>query len=171
MTIEPVVEIPNPPVVPADIPILQKEVTILEDLYTLGYTRSSDIKVYEDSRGVEIVVQFRTLTTTELRDLSELISVYRSIGAQVLTEKVETLARALIHINKFPLVLDVKDKDDFEKKYSRQPTPLEMARTILYEKIRSPYVIDVLYEEYQKFTSKIEASFADVKKKLNSLPS
>jgi len=172
MTSEPINTTPVAAAMPVPNPLLDKQVTILEDIFSLGYSKSQDITVYEDQKGMKFVVQYRTLTASELRDIAEMLGSYRSIAAQVWTEKIESLARAIIHINKMPLILDVRERQEFEEKHKQQPTALEQARIILYEKIKSPYIIDVLFEKYQEFVEEIARSFDDVKKKLkNQLPS
>ena len=171
MTAEPISEYPTAIPQPK-IPNIaeEKQITILEDLFTIGYAKSDDIKVYEDNLGRSFSVQFRTLTPCEYRDIAEILSFYRSTHAQVWTEKIETLARAIITINKMPLLLDPKERKDYEDKNKVPPTSLEQARIILYEKIKSTDVIDLLYSEYAKFTEQITKSFEDIKKKLNNPP-
>jgi hypothetical protein len=169
MTSEPINTIPEIAVAAID-PLLEKQVTILEELFSLGYAKSSEYKVYGDAKGTEIVVQFRTLTTCELRDIAETLGMYKSIPAQVWTEKIETLARVIVHINKMPLILDQNDRKEYEDKQKRTPSALEQARIILYDKLKSPYIIDLLFEKYQEFMETVTKSFEDVKKKLKNLP-
>lgn len=170
MTSEPTNTIPAALAAPVPNPLLDKQVTILEDIFSVGYSKSQDIKVYADSKGVEFIVQYRTLTACELRDIAEMLGSYRSVAAQVWTEKIESLARAIIHINKMPLILDSQDRKEFEEKHKSQPSTLEQARIILYEKIKSPYIIDVLFEKYQEFVEEVARSFDDIKKKLKNQP-
>jgi hypothetical protein len=170
MTSEPTNTIPAAVAASTPNPLLDKQITILEDIFSLGYSKSQDIKVYEDSRGVEFIVQYRTLTACELRDIAETLGGYRSLAAQVWTEKIESLARAIVHINKMPLILDLPDRKAFEEKHKQQPSVLEQARIILYEKIKSPHIIDVLFENYQEFVGVVAQSFDDIKKKLKNQP-
>jgi len=170
MTIEPVATLPG-----ADSPrqfdiAADKQITILEDLFNIGYAKSEEYKIYEDENGLEFSVQYRTLTPTEIRDIAEILGNYRSIVAQVWTEKIETLARAIMFINKMPLILDTKERQEFEDKNKHGPSTLEQARIILYEKIKSPYVIDLLFDKYQDFNGAIAKNFEDIKKKLNNQP-
>jgi hypothetical protein len=149
----------------------EKAISTLEELFTLGYTVSKHIRFYEDDQGNFFQVQFRSLTPCEYRDIAEVLGYYRSQHAQTWTEKIETLARAIVSINYMPLLLDPKDRKDYEEKNGSAPTSLEQARIILYNKIKSSAVIDMLYDEYTKFVEKVAAGFDDVKKKLNSQPS
>jgi hypothetical protein len=170
MTIEPVATLPiNEPVKQFDI-ASDKQISILEDLFTVGYARSEEYKLYEDDNGLEFCVQYRTLTPSELRDIAEVLGNYRSVPAQIWTEKIETLARAITFINKMPLILDTKDRKDYEDKNKTSLSSLEQARIILYEKIKSPFVINLLFEKYQDFSSSIANSFEEIKKKLNNPP-
>lgn len=172
MTSEPTNIIPTAPAAPTPNPLLEKQVTILEDIFELGYSKSADVKIYEDDNGAAFVVQYRTLTACELRDIAETLSSYHSIAAQVWTEKIESLARAILHINKMPLILDPQERKEYEDKHKQQPSTLEQARIILYEKIKSPYIIDALFEKYQEFVNEVAQSFDDIKKKLkNQQPS
>ncbi len=146
----------------------EKQITMLEELFSVGYAKSGDILIYEDTNGLSFSVQFRTLTPCEYRDIAEVLTYYRSTHAQILTEKIETLARAIVYINHMPLLLDPKERKDYEEKNKVPPTSLEQARIILYEKIKSGAVIDLLYEKYSEFIEKVAKSFEDIKKKLNS---
>jgi len=144
-------------------------IAIIEDLFSLGYAKSENIVVYKDEKkNVEIITQFRTLTPLELREISEILNQFGSFAAQLITEKIETLARSIVHINNMPLVLDIDERDKHEKEYGKGPTQLEMARKIISEKIKSQHIIDMLYEKYRDFTNKIADHFEDVKKKLNN---
>lgn len=167
MTLEPTAVLPTSTPV-TDNFASDKQITILEDLFNLGFAKSEEYKVYVDDRGLEINVQYRTLTAGELRDIAESLGNYRSMAAQVWTEKIETLARTIVCINRMPLVLDTKDRKEFEEKNGKDPNPLQQARVILHDKIKSPYVIDLLFDKYQEFVSNIAKSFDDVKKKLNN---
>jgi hypothetical protein len=144
-----------------------EKVAVLEDLFYLGYTSSNRITIYEDEeKGVIINATFRTLTPTENRDVFEAVSRFNSIGGQSVTERIETLARAIKTINDMPLTLESDEKEEYHKKHGKDPSPLEQARIILFDKIKSIHVIDALYEAYMEFKSGIEIGFDDVKKKL-----
>ena len=123
-------------------------ISVIEDLFSIGYTKSENIVVYKnEEKNVEIVTQFRTLTPLELREISEILNQFGSFSAQLITEKIETLARSIVHINNMPLVLDINERDEHEKKFGKAPSALEMARKIIAEKIKSPHIIDMLYEK------------------------
>lgn len=140
--------------------------SVLEDLFFLGYTKSEKRTIYKDDKFV-INVVYRTLTPIELRDIYESYGRFSTMGAQIIAEKIETLARAIYTINDMPLVLNQKDKDQFIKEYRHEPTPLEQARYILMEKLQSVHLLDTLYDEYIKFSESIKEHFEDIKKKLN----
>jgi len=139
---------------------------ILEDLFTIGYTKSKNLLVYKDG-ATEFYVQFRTLTPVEFREVFEATSRFSSAFGQDITSKLEILARSIVTINNMPLILDEKDRKDFYDKYDRDPTPGDQARYILIEKIKSSYIIDFLFEAFQKFNEEVKAQFDDIKKKLN----
>lgn len=142
------------------------EVAVLEDIFYLGYTVSKKINVYEDKeKGIKIDTVFRTLMPAEFRDIFEVTGKYDTFQAQEITTRIETLARAIQTINDMPLTLSTKEKGDFKEKYDREPSPLDQAREILTNKIRSVQVVDALYEEYQKFYDGVKAQFEDLKKK------
>lgn len=144
-------------------------VSVIEDLFSVGYTKSDNVVVYKDeAKNIEIVTQFRTLTPLELREISETINQFGSFSAQLITEKIETLARSIIHINNMPLILDMNERSEYEKKHGNPPTSLEMARKIISGKIKSAHIIDMLYDQYSEFTAKIVEHFEDVKKKLKN---
>ena len=136
----------------------------LEALFSVGYAESPVIEIYKDA-NVELKAKFRTLLPAELRDITEIISKYTSETAQVISERMETLARAIVTINYMPLVLTKPEQQQFFLKNGRQPSPLEMSRIILQEKIKSMVIIDELYSAYLDFTQKILGEFADSKKK------
>jgi len=147
-------------------------ISVVEDLFSLGYSKSENIIIYKnEEKNIEIVAQFRTLTPLELREMSEILNQFGSFSAQLITEKIETLARSIVHINNMPLILDTNERDAYEKQYGKPPTALEMARKIMSEKIKSPHIIDMLYDKYSEFTNKISEHFEDIKKKLNNQPS
>lgn len=148
-------------------PDVVKELHPLESLFYLGYAESPVIEVYKDDK-VELKVKFRTLTPTEIRDITESVDNYSSQAAQLVTERIETLARTVISINYMPLVLSKDDQQKFYDEHKRQPSPLEMALIVIKEKIRSMMVIDALYEKYIEFSNKIMTDFDEAKKKLNS---
>ena len=146
-----------------------EKLAVLEDVFYLGYTKSKKITVYKhDEDETAVVVTFRSLTPLELRDIFEAANKFESFPAQSITERLETLARAIVTINDMPLILDEKERTSFNEKHKKDPTPLDQARIILLEKIQSPYVIDVLYEEYNAFIKNISDHFDDVKKKLKN---
>ena len=111
-------------------------ISVLEDLFYLGYTKSEKICIYKDEK-TEINVVFRTVTPTELRDVFERSEKFDSLGAQSITEKIEILCRSIVTINDMPLLMDPKEKEDFHSKYDRDPTPLEQARYLLFNKVKS----------------------------------
>lgn len=142
------------------------ELSVLEDIFYVGYTVSKKISIYEDKeKGVQINAVFRTLMPAEFRDIFEVTGKYDTFQAQEITNRIETLARAIQTINDMPLALSTKEKEDFKNKYDREPSPLDQAREILTNKIRSVQVIDALFEEYQKFYTTVKEQFDDIKKK------
>jgi len=143
--------------------------SILEDMFYLGYTKSEKVVVYRDeSKEVEINAVFRTITPAELREIYEASGRYETVGGQAITEKLETLARAIVTINEMPLILDTNDREKFKKEYGRDPDVLEQAKIILIEKLKSPELLDMLYESYREFAKTITEQFNDIKKKLKN---
>jgi hypothetical protein len=146
-----------------------ERLAVLEDVFYLGYTKSERITIYKNEQeDKEINVVFRSLTPLELRDVFEASSRFESYPAQSITERLETLARSIVTINNMPLILDEKERSDFNEKHKKDPTPLDQARIILLDKIQSPYVIDALYEAYSDFLKSISEHFEEVKKKLKN---
>jgi len=139
-------------------------IPILEDLFYLGYTTSDKINIYKKDKS-EINVIFRTITPVEHRDIFEYMTNFSSTEARLIVEKMEILARAIKTINDMPLVLDVSERERFKKDHDRDPSPLDQARHIVSEKIKSVYVIDALFEAYTKFVDEVRESFEDIKKK------
>ena len=142
-------------------------VATLEDLFYLGYATSDKITVYKDG-DKEITAVFRTLTPIESREVWEEVVRFSSLPGQALVEKVETLIRAVKTINDMPLVLDPKQSKEFRDKHGENPSPLDQARIIFWDKISSELIINALYEKYFEFSSKIKNNFDNIKKKLNS---
>jgi len=143
------------------------ELNILESMFYLGFSQSPVIEIYNDGK-VELKAKFRTLMPIELREIMEEKENYTSSIAQAITERMETLARAIVTINHMPLVLSKEEQDKFFEDNKRQPSPLEMARHILRFKIRSMVVIDALYEKFIEFSNQVTATFEDTKKKLKT---
>lgn len=145
-------------------------VSILDDLFNLGYTTSDDVLVYE-SEGTTIVAQFRTLVPAEMREVHESVGSFRSMGAQFITEQIELLSRGVVRINNMPLILDQHDREELASKLNKADlTPLEQARYIFLNKIRSKPVLDMLYDKYMEFIQSVEKEFEEVKKKLKEDP-
>ena len=140
------------------------ETYVFEQLFVLGYAESQPISVYTNG-NIDISVVVRTLTPVEIRDVLEICGQLGSQGAQSIVERIETLARGIVTINHAPLVLTKKEQQDFYEKYNRSPSPLDMARIILNEKIKSLDVIDLIYEAYVKFTNSVTKDFEKAKKK------
>lgn len=144
-----------------------ESVSTLEDMFYLGYTQSEKIIIYEHE-DKKITAVFRTILPVELRDIFESISKYDSYAGQAVTERIETLSRAIVTVNDMPLAMDQQDKKDFVEYHKREPSSLEQARFILINKIKSVYIIDALYEAYTEFSDKVKDHFDDIKKKLKS---
>ncbi|MFA5132672.1 MAG: hypothetical protein WC444_05120 [Candidatus Paceibacterota bacterium] len=146
-----------------------KSLAAIEDLFRVGYTESGDIVVFRDeSKEIEITARFRTLTPTEIRDVEEIVSKYESAGAKGVMQGVETLARAIIHINGRPLILPTNEVEELKKQIGREPDRLDQAREILHNKVRSWYVLDAMFDAYQEFTAELDGYFEGLKKKLKS---
>jgi len=142
---------------------------ILEDVFYLGYTQSDPITLFKDeAKKVELTVQFRTLTPIEHRDIFTAMGKYETYMAQEVTRKLETLSRAVKLINGMPLLLPNNEIKEFYDKAERNPTPLEQAQIIFTQKIKSPDLLDLMYEAYVEFTEKVSKEFEDIKKKLKS---
>ena len=135
-----------------------------EQLFFLGYAESDPITIYKDNKH-EFVVKFRTLTPNELRDVIESARKFETIGAQAITEKLETLARVIITINHTPLVLTQKEQQEYYEKNSEHPSSLTMARIILHDKIKSMEIVELMYDKYMNFQMKINERFEEAKKK------
>jgi len=134
-----------------------------EQLFFLGYAESEPIIVYKDDKH-EFVMKLRTLTPNELRDVVESAHKFETVGAQAITEKLETLARVIITINHTPLVLTQKEQQEYYEKHNEHPSSLTMARIILHEKIKSMEMIDRMYDKYMEFQVKINEKFEETKK-------
>ena len=141
--------------------------SVLEDLFLIGYVKSKKIKVYQDDK-FSIEVTFRTLTPIEWRDTFEISDKFYNADSRSINLKLEILSRAICTINDSPLSLDLTDKEMFKAKYDREPDPLDQARYIIREKVRSLSLIDLIFEAYQKFDDEIKNNFEDIKKKLNN---
>lgn len=151
---------------------------ILEDIFLLGYAKSEPMHLFtqeKDGQTLKLVAEYRTLLPAEIRDVFEDVQRYQSFLGQLVTEQIETLARGIVQINGMRLALDQTDRAALVKEFrdsdQPHPTPLAEARYILTHKIKSPMVIDLLFEGYKKFTNKVKDAFDDVKKKLNDPPS
>lgn len=140
------------------------EVHPLESLFTLGYAISDRVEVFNNGK-VELKAIFRTLTPAEIRDVAEEVTKYFSAEGQSITLKIETLARAIQDINYMPLILSKDDQEKYHKDLGYVPSPLESAKIILRDKIRSLLVIDALYKAYDDFTAGVMKQFEDAKKK------
>jgi len=141
-------------------------VSILDDLFNIGYTTSEEVLVYE-AEGTKITASFRTLVPAEMREVHEVIGSFQSMGAQFITEQIELLARGIMLINNMPLSLDQHDRETLSKDLDKPDlTPLEQARYILLNKLRSKPVLDMLYDKYMEFINGVEKEFEDIKKKL-----
>lgn len=140
----------------------------LESLFVLGYAESPQIEIYKDDK-VELKAKFRTLTPLEIRDITEEITKFFSPTGQTITEQIETLARAVQFINYMPLILTREDQQKFFDENKRMPSPLEMARIILRDKVKSVTVLNALYETYVEFSNEVVKKFDEAKKKSRNL--
>jgi hypothetical protein len=139
----------------------------LFNIFNFGYAESDVIEVFSDPENkLELKVKFRTLTPTEVRDVTEFIELYSATTAQVITEKIETLARAIMYVNYMPLILQEGERQVYFDTYGKNPSPLEMARIILQEKIKSPVIIEALYNAYSEFAEGVIKQLEKAKKKL-----
>lgn len=139
----------------------------LSNLFNFGYAESGVIEIFSDKENaLELKAQFRTLTPTEVRDITEFTELYNASTARIITEKIETLARAIMYINYMPLILAEDERQVYFDKYGRNPSPLDMARIILQEKIKSVFIIEALYDAYSEFAEKIIKQLEKAKKKL-----
>ena len=151
-----------------DPPGLSGSFPILEDIFYLGYTTSEKKTIYKDDKtGVVITVEYRTVTPPEWRDIFDAANRHNAFEAKEITERIETLARAIKTINDMPLLLDNKEVDAYYKEHKRNPTPLEQAKIIMTDKIKSLNILDLLYEGYQEFAKELNENFKEIKKKLN----
>jgi hypothetical protein len=139
----------------------------LESLFYYGYAESDVIEIYKDEESsLELKAKFRTLTPIEVRDITELIGLYNADAAQTITEKIETLARAILYINYMPLILSPDEQQKYYDRYGKNPSPLEMSKIILEEKIKSMFIIDALYTAYVEFANDVFEKLEEAKKKL-----
>jgi hypothetical protein len=145
-----------------------RDAAVLEDLFLLGYTTSNAYTIYKDEK-FEIRVQFRTVLPYELREIANLVHLHSSPLAQIITEQLETLARAIVTINGFPLILSNHEREEFKARNRRDPSPLDQARIILTEKVKSEHILDAMWDAYREFTQEIAKNFDDVKKKLKGI--
>lgn len=140
----------------------------LEDLFSLGYTRSDVYTIYHDEEsGKKITVQFRNLLPHEIREVADEVNKRASPVSQLITEQMETLARAVVCVNDMPLVLTSDERELFKKEHRREASSFDMARIIMYEKIKSTHVLDAMYDAYQEFIKTIDTHFDEIKKKLS----
>lgn len=138
----------------------------LEDLFLIGNTKSNLYTIYQDDSGKQITVQFRSLQPTEIMEVAEAVARLVSPEAKFITEELETLARAIMYINSMPLILNEKEREDYFRSYKKHPSATEMARICLYDKIKSEYLLDAMYEAYKEFIKGIQIEFDEIKKKL-----
>lgn len=144
----------------------------LEDLFIIGYTTSEPITIYKDENGDrDIVARFRTLTPLELREVYEASTRYSSLAGKDITEKLETLCFAIMTINGMPLVMSTGEREEYQKMNGNLPSPLDQARYLIINQIKSIYIIDALYDAYEEFSNKVKQEFEDIKKKLKNPPS
>ena len=136
---------------------------IFEQLFNLGYAESPSIVVYKDANN-EFTVRFRTLVPNELRDIFESASRFQTSEAQSITEKLETLARAITTVNSTPMVISQKEQQEYFDKNNVHPSPLVMARIILHQKIKSLNLINLMYTKYMEFIDSVNKAFEDGKK-------
>lgn len=149
-----------------------EKTVVFENLFSIGYTVSDPYIIYHDEeKGLKIEAIFRTLTPSELREVYDICNRFESYGAKDITEKIEVLARGVATLNGMPLVLDPKEREDFKKRIGRDPSPLEQARIIFIDKLKSPDMLDALWEVYEEFRNGIKADFEEIKKKLRDLNS
>jgi hypothetical protein len=146
-----------------DTNIYDTDVHPLANIFTLGYVESEPLEIFKSDK-VELIAKFRTLTPSEFREIMEESNRYDSAAAQLITERTETLARCVVSINHMPLLLTNADQEGFHKKYGRMPSPLDMARIILNEKINSMVVLDALYEKYMEFNDSVIEKLENLKK-------
>lgn len=144
-----------------------KSVADLEDIFSLGYATSDPVVLFEDEdKGIYIEVVYRTLTPLELKDVFDEVAKSVSSFGQRITERIETLARAIQTVNKSPLVLSAADQEHYCKKFEVDSmTPLDQARVILRTKIKSVEVIEMLWKKYQEFKENVVKDIEDIKKK------
>lgn len=141
----------------------------LEDIFLLGYTTSDPIVIFKDeSKDIEIKVRFRTLTPIELRKVYEATTQFSSFGGKGITEKLETLCFAVMTVNDSPLVMSTGERETYKEEYGTEPGPLDQARYIIVNKIKSIFLIDAIYDAYTEFSDKIKEEFDDIKKKLKN---
>lgn len=142
---------------------ITSEIHPLLNIFTLGYTESEPIEIYKDE-SVELKVKFRTLTPAEHIDIQEEAARYESPVGSIIAERMSTLMRAIITINHMPLILTVPEQEKYKEDHGNYPSPLEMSRIILTEKIRSMLVLDAMYEKYMEFTEEIINKLENIKK-------
>jgi len=145
----------------------EQSAAVIEDLFLLGYTTSKKITIYKDEQS-EIVVQFKSLLPYQIREIQEQVIRYSSPIARAITEQIETLARALISINDMPLILPANEREEYFRKNHKYQSPLEMAKTLLSEKLKSEHLLDAMFEAYTEFANGIYEHFNDIKKKLKT---
>ena len=143
-----------------------RDAAALEDLFLLGSARSNIITIYKDDSGKFVNVQFRSLQPTEIMAVADAVERHASSLGKFVSEQLETLARAIMYVNGMPLVLTAKEREDYFKEHERYPSPLEMARIVLYDKIASPHILDAMFEAYMEFVKGIQENFDNIKKKL-----
>lgn len=154
----------NDNVSPVDVELA--DFSIFEGLFTKGYTTSPPIKVLNSpEENLDLIVVYRTLEPTELRDIFEEVSKYKSNVGQTVTEQLETLARAIVTINGMPLSMSKPEVDQFHAAHNRYPSPLDAARFVVKNKIKSIPVVDALYNSYIEYAESVIKKFEELKKK------
>ena len=136
-----------------------------ESLFRKGYTVSPDVVVFTDKEtDLDLIARFRTLTPVELREIFEEVYKFNSPVGQTVTEQLETLARTVVTLNGSPLAMSKVEVDEFFSKNDRYPSPLEMARYVMQDKIRSVVIIDALFSKYVEYAEEVIKNFEDLKK-------
>jgi hypothetical protein len=147
--------------------INEQSAAVLEDLFLLGHTTSKKYTIYKDDQ-YEIVVQFRSLLPYEIREIQEQVIRFNSPIGRAITEQIETLARAIKTINDAPLILVSNEREEYFRKNKRYASPLEMAKIILIEKLKSEHLLDAMFESYTEFANGLFEQFDEIKKKLKT---
>lgn len=124
----------------------------LKDLFFKGYVRSGEIKLGD------ISLEVRTLLMDELIRINEYAHKFLSPEARNRAFMVEYLVYSIITLNGSPILMELREAQDFKEKYNREPSLEDQARWVLMNKV-PPLLLEVLYLIATKFKMDFDLFF------------